>query len=227
MSRKTEPARVAQVLLKKNRAWEALCPSFTVPPFWRITPNIRHYNSGLKGSARDGTQVLHIRPSFTFGSGGNTLTRAALSQIPLLCQDLPRRDSSILDLGCGSGILALACATLGYTNVTGMDISAPALFEAKANAKVMGPIGRRVKWTSSLDGLGAQDLIIANLYGHLFFEYLPVFKTLLAPGGRIYTCGFDRTQEQSLIPAYEAAGFLMRRIQPPDQGWPQMVWTKN
>ncbi len=216
--------RIRKILLNREKRFHSLCPPFVVQPNWVIVPDAKTGKRIGPVAEELGLQMIQIFPGFTYGSGGNELTRAALYEIPRLCAGLSREKARILDLGCGSGILALACARLGFRKVEGMDISLPALRQARANSSANG---LRVKWTSQVDLKQKYDLIIANLFGFLFLDYLPVFQKILAQNGRIYAAGFDHTQQDELFERYESAGFERRGVQGPITRWTQVEWIRK
>lgn len=211
-----EESRQARALQKRDADWSAIYPVFRVSPGWVIAPPERSVR------ARSSERVLRIRPTMTYGSGGNVLTAAALQAIPDLCRGMDLKKARILDLGCGSGVLAIACAKLGFTQVDGMDISRPALQEATENA-----LATRVsiRWMERLRAGRRYDLILANLYGVLFMDYLPRFASLLTPGGRICAVGFDAVQAVEILPAYAAAGFKLIESTS-HEGWQRVIWQK-
>lgn len=221
---KSASKRVVAALLLKERQFLSICPPFEVQPNWLIVPDDRMRRKVQPVADLLGRKVLQIHPGFVYGSGGNELTRAALHEIPRLVSDLPAKTARILDLGCGSGILALACAKLGFKNVVGMDISKEALRQAKFNG---GSNALKVKWVSKVDTSVTYDLIIANLFGSLFSDYLPVFNKILAPKGCIYAGGFDSKQWEYLHPLYESEGFTATRIQSDLTSWPQVEWRRS
>ncbi len=213
----------SRLLQERELKFLELCPPFEVDPCWVIVPDANTRKRVTPVVQELGRRVIQIHPGFTYGSGANELTRKALREIPRLCSSLSKNDSRVLDLGCGSGVLALAVASLGFKSVVGMDISVSALREARCNANENG---LKVKWVSRLDTEITYDLIIANLFGSLFFDYLPVFKKVLAPQGRIYCVGFDRNQAKELLPMYEKAGFKSRLITSENPDWMSIEWYR-
>lgn len=115
-----------------------------------------------------GGLVVTIDPGRTFGSGAHATTRLVLEALVRL----PLAGARVLDVGCGSGVLAIVAARLGAVEVVAVDVD-PACIEATvANARANG-IGRRVRATveplGALDG--AFDIVVANVL-------LPAFETL-------------------------------------------------
>jgi ribosomal protein L11 methyltransferase len=207
---------IKKLLLKEELEWMSFCPQFEIFPNWLI------YSPFVKPKLKERTTALAILPSMTYGSGSNTLTRAALSCISELQSTLDPKEARVLDLGCGSGILALACAKLGFKYVDGMDISLEALSEARINAELNK---LKVHFSDKIHPTRKYDFIIANLYGFLFYEYLPVFKKILKKDKYLFMGGIDQKQAETVIPLYEQAGF--RQIKSVMfEGWHTIVWTR-
>ncbi len=214
---------VIRKMLLREKQFLSICPPFEVQPNWLIVPSEHMRRKVQPVADLIGRRVIQIYPGFIYGSGGNELTRAALHEIPRLVMGLSPRSARILDLGCGSGILALACARLGFKNVDGMDISRDAIRQARLNADTNG---LKVSWMTKVNTNRTYDLIIANLFGHLFFDYIPVFKKILAPGGTIYGAGFDSVQSERLLPLYASEGFVTVPIKSAITRWPQAEWRR-
>jgi ribosomal protein L11 methyltransferase len=111
-----------------------------------------------------GPDDLIIDPGSGFGTGDHPTTRQAL----LLYQALDRTPTTALDVGCGSGILALAAARDGWT-VHGTDIDDAALANARRNAELNGLTARFDRTTP--DALEPADLVFANLHAELLVGF--------------------------------------------------------
>ena len=198
-------------LLETQRAWRDAAQSMRVGPF-RITPT-----SGGRLPGKDDRQIVLI-PSFTYGSGGNQLTQLALSQVPDLVSKLDRRRDRVLDLGCGSGVLAIACAKLGLERVDALDISRAALRATRRNAALNGV---DVTLMTRLSAKRRYKLVIANLLERPFVEYASSFKTILAPDGLLYAGCFD----PKLVPLYYRHGLEITDVKHTG-GWKAFLWRR-
>lgn len=204
-------------ILKDEMSWMNFCDQFPVSPFWVIHLPWR------KPKIKKDQIPVGIKPSLIYGSGSNILTQAALKSIPGICSKLNKSKSRILDLGCGSGILAIACSKLGFLQVEGMDISLEAIDEAKYNAK-MNKV--KIHFSDKVYLSKRYDFIIANLYGSLFFNYLTTLKKIMKAGGYLYMVGFDGVQEEALIPLYKSSGFVVVETGT-HEDWKYYIWTYN
>ncbi len=183
-----------------------------VPP-WRI-----EHDSG-----RSNRIVLIIKPARAFGTGHHPTTAGVLRVLEKLCT--ARRFLSALDVGTGSGILAIAMKLLGVQNLSAIDIDPDALENARENAK-LNHLEAGLEFSSiALNTIRRRyDLIVANILASTLIEMAPVLTRLLARDGRLILAG---------ILAREA-GEVLRRYRPAlrcvsisrDHGWATMVLAR-
>jgi ribosomal protein L11 methyltransferase len=128
-----------------------------------------------------------IDPGRAFGTGAHATTRLTLE---LLQQEPP---GSLLDVGCGSGVLAIAAAKLGFAPVVALDIDAAAVEVARANARANSVQTDAREGDALADELPVADLVVANIA-------LDVVETLLSrlPSHRVVTSGYlDRDEPRA------------------------------
>jgi ribosomal protein L11 methyltransferase len=153
-----------------RRDWESIrrrhVKSFDVGERLRICPV---WDRAARGRSRRGAVV--IDPGLSFGAGDHFTTRFCLEMIEKLCRARP--SASLLDVGTGSGILAIAAAQLGVRKVVGLDSDGQAVAEARANARLNG-LERRIRFQRKdiLSGAigGTFEVVCANLYGPLLMD---------------------------------------------------------
>jgi ribosomal protein L11 methyltransferase len=145
-------------------------------------------------------------PVPAFGDGHHPTTRL----VAQLLMEAPPRGARVLDLGSGTGLLAIAAWRLGAAAVDASDLDAVAVAASRAVAAANGcPL--RVIQSDLLDDLpadAAYDLILANLYGELQ-EALAAHPRLDAvlPAGRVLLSGISRGKEPAVRAAWERRGF--------------------
>lgn len=148
------------------------------------------------GPQAPGVAVLEIDPGPTFGHGAHPTTRLCLAIVEELL-DGPSSARSVLDVGCGSGVLAVAAAALGATEVVAVDVSPEAVEATRANADrndVGGVVDvRLVEGEDGTDPLrpasGRWDLVVANIGARALVALAPHLRERLAPGGHLALSG--------------------------------------
>jgi ribosomal protein L11 methyltransferase len=155
---------------------------------------------------------LKIRAGPAFGSGEHATTHLCLRYLTKFLLDHPKSNPTVLDLGCGSGILALASAKFG-TQAIGWDLDATATQEAQRNAKV-NRLTSRVLFHIK-DALRAPlpkaDLIVANLYDSLLLHLLPRLEKHRKTGTTLILSGILQGQENAIIRTARKLGWKLQR----------------
>jgi ribosomal protein L11 methyltransferase len=166
--------------------------------------------SWSKRRARPGQSVVTLDPGLSFGTGQHPTTHFCLRQ--LVQTRKPGRAQSFLDIGSGSGILAIAAAKLGYRPVHGFDNDAVAVRVAKANAR-KNRILDKVQFTRrDLTQTGptsriAYDLICANLVHDVLISEAERIASRLARSGKLVLAGLLTSQFADAAEAYARLGF--------------------
>jgi ribosomal protein L11 methyltransferase len=140
--------------------------------------------------------VLRIDPGRAFGTGSHATTRLILEWL----EEAVQPGMSLLDYGCGSGILAIAAARLGASRVDAVDIDPQAVETAAANARDNGA-QVRVSLPQHL-GAAQYDIVVANILAQPLVALAPLLADRLAPRGRIALSGVLETQAAEVAAAY-------------------------
>ena len=143
--------------------------------------------------------VLRVDPGLAFGTGSHPSTRLVLRCLERRLR--PRE--SVLDYGCGSGVLAIAAARLGADEIMGVDIDPQALATTSENASANGATIR----TSLPDDLPAHryDVVLANILAGPLVSLAPRLAALTRPGGWIALAGILDAQADEVVTAYSTA----------------------
>lgn len=161
-----------------------------------------------------GRVVLMIPAGMAFGTGDHATTATCLRFLSDVSGELAGRKWEMLDLGTGSGILALAARVLGARRVEAADYDPHAVRTARENVRLNGLRGVSVK---KLDVRAWQPartwkVVAANLFSGLLVEEAAKIAGAVAPGGRLIFSGVLRAQEAEVIAAFEGAGLRIERV---------------
>lgn len=166
---------------------------------------------------------LVVDPGRAFGSGAHASTRLALAALA----DVVRAGDRVLDLGCGSGVLAVAAARLGAGTVTAVDLDPEAVAATRANAARNG-VADRVR---AVEGDAARppvvdgpfDVVVANLLLPDLTAAGPTVSAALAPGGAVALTGVLRAQGDAVVAAFGVLGLVPSGAPRHEDGWIGLV----
>lgn len=156
----------------------------------------------------EGRAVLSIDPGMAFGTGGHDTTRLVLETL----EPYITPDTALLDVGCGSGILAIAALLLGAGSAVGVDIDPLAVKTARENGALNGFDEPRftVLEGDLVDKISGQyQVVAANIVADAIIALSPSIPAFLAPGGVYIVSGIIDTREQEVRNALTASGFAV------------------
>jgi|APTNR8051073442_1049403.scaffolds.fasta_scaffold02592_6 ribosomal protein L11 methyltransferase len=202
-------------------AIEPVVPQDWVAESRRQMPAFRAGRYFVRGShvavpPRDGRIDICVDAGIAFGSGHHESTLGCLKALDRMAH---RRFRRPLDLGCGSGILAIAIAKTWSVPTLATDIDPAAVDVCRENARLNG-VGPLVR-AAVADGLttpmvstaGPFDLVVANILARPLRRLAGPLGRAVAPGGRVVLAGFIEPSAARVIAAYRAHGFgLVERI---------------
>jgi ribosomal protein L11 methyltransferase len=154
-----------------------------IVPTWHAAPDPAALNIALD-------------PGLAFGTGSHPTTRLCLRWLEARVAG----GESVLDYGCGSGILAIAAAKLGAADVTGVDIDPEAVRAARANAAA-NAVHARFAGTDATPPPPA-DLVVANILASPLKLLAPLLAAQTRPGGRLVLAGLLDPQSDDVAAAY-------------------------
>jgi ribosomal protein L11 methyltransferase len=152
---------------------------------------------------------LIIEPGEAFGTGRHVTTRACLELLDALATGARERRGAALDIGTGTGILALRAAQRGYRPVIAGDCDAIAAGTARTNLRLNAPLDGVHLYAGEAAALRVAPrfaLILANLFFNPLAALAPVFERLLAPGGAIIVSGIEAGDGEALCKVFRACG---------------------
>jgi ribosomal protein L11 methyltransferase len=156
-------------------------------------------------AAFPGRRRIVVHPGMAFGTGQHATTHACLEAIERLTSPPP---AAALDVGTGTGVLAIALAKRGVGRVVAIDTDPQAIAAARANLR-RNAVARRVRLSTRplarRAATGAFPLAVANLYVDALVGLEPTLAHAVAPGGRLVTSGVLRAQQRRLRGAFVPA----------------------
>jgi ribosomal protein L11 methyltransferase len=154
--------------------------------------------------------VLALDPGMAFGTGLHPTTRLCLAGIEDLADRGAMEGAAVLDVGCGSGILAIAAGKLGATKLLGVDTDPIAVEATIANA-ARNRLARRIRARAGTipSGEGPFDIVLANLIASLLVALAHDLHGELRPGGTLLASGIFVDREGDVREALAAAGLEM------------------
>ncbi|MBW4022106.1 MAG: 50S ribosomal protein L11 methyltransferase [Proteobacteria bacterium] len=175
-----------------------------------------------------GRHTLTVDAGLAFGSGEHGSTRGCLRALEFIAHRRPRR---LLDLGTGSGILAMAAAKLLHRPVIATDIDPWSVRVTQQNAALNGVSGLvrgalADGWKTTASRAGAPyDLVFANILARPLCAMARPLAQHLAPGGHAILAGLLATQERMVLSAHRRQGLVLERRFPEGQ-WSALLLRK-
>ncbi|MDB5495261.1 MAG: ribosomal protein methyltransferase [Phenylobacterium sp.] len=171
------------------------------------------YGAHDRGLAPPNAVNLRIEAGAAFGTGHHGTTVGCLAAYDRLLK--ARRFERVLDVGCGTGVLAIAAARTGSPVAIGTDIDAPSVRIANENAALNGARARFIHASglnaAAVRDRGPYDLVFANILAPPLVALAQDIRRALKPGGRAILSGLLRTQERRVLAAYVSRGFRLER----------------
>lgn len=166
---------------------------FIVAPPWDIPAEVP-----------EGATLIVIEPSMGFGTGHHQTTRLCLRLLSNV--DVTGRD--VLDIGTGSGVLAMAAALSGARRAEGIDVDVDAIASAEASATLNPvPLALRFRVADFRAGpVAPAGIVLANLTGGMLTATSSALAALVQSGGTLILSGFDRTEVDGVLGAFR--GFV-------------------
>jgi ribosomal protein L11 methyltransferase len=182
--------------------------------FFALSPRLAVCPSWETCTPKPGQSVIRLDPGMAFGSGTHETTRLCLSLMELFLKP----EHSVLDIGCGSGILSIAAALLGANRVVGVDIDPIAVRTARENAANNSVRATFIEGDLNAGLPGPFDLVCANIVADVIIRLAPDIPALLAPKGVCILSGIIAQRAPDVLQALLATG-LMPAITRETGGW--------
>lgn len=167
----------------------------------------------------EGRVVLNIDPGLAFGTGNHETTRLCLEAVERYLKE----GDTVLDVGCGSGILAIASLLLGAGSAVGVDIDETAVKTAKENAEINNVADRFTAITGDLTEkvTGKYNLIVANIVADAIMFLSKGVKEFMTPDTVYIMSGIIDTRADEVISAISPDFEIIEKYE--DKGWVCLV----
>jgi len=173
---------------------------------------------------------IEIEAALAFGTGHHGTTRGCLLALDMLAKQ--RRPRRVLDIGTGSGVLAIAAAKILRTRIVASDIDRVAVIAAQSNAR----LNRVAPWITLAHAVGTRapaikagapyELIFANILLGPLMRLAVAVKALTSPGGRVVLSGLLPSHANAALAAYRAQGLVLEKRIPLD-GWMTLILRRG
>jgi ribosomal protein L11 methyltransferase len=195
-------------------AWKVHFPVLRIGERIVIRPTWRRHR------ARPNEVVIALDPGMAFGTGLHPTTRLCLLGLETLATDGALAGARVLDVGSGSGILSIAAAKLGASDVLAVDVDPIAVESTEANAR-RNRLGSVVRARSGSVPTGEPpaDVLVANLIASLLVRLTPELAAGVRPEGAWLASGIFRDREDEVRAAFDSVGLeTIHR-------WPEEDWV--
>lgn len=182
-----------------NENWKKYFHATEIGKRLTIVPSWEEYDN------RENRVLLHIDPGAAFGTGTHATTSLCLE----LLQDYIKDGSAMLDIGCGSGILAIASVLLGAEYAVGVDIDAQSVKTARENAAINGVSDRTEFIVGDLAEKvsGRFPVVCANIVADVVIRLLDGAEKYIADGGVLIVSGIIDIRENDVLEAAKKHGY--------------------
>jgi len=172
----------------------------------------------------DGRKIISIDPGMAFGTGLDVTTRLCLEAM----ESIDAKTRSILDIGCGSGILAIGALLLGAQSALGVDIDEVAVKTAKENAELNGVSNQSEFICGNPADIvkSTYDIVCANISADVILLLMPEFPKFLNHGGTLILSGIIKDREQEITSTLQNIGLSIIDFKD-EKGWVCIVATMH
>ncbi len=199
-------------------AWKKYYHPISISDRLTIVPEWEEYNK------KENETVLYLNPGMAFGTGGHHTTKLCLS----LLDSISPEGKTVLDMGCGSGILSIASLLLGAKTVTAIDIDELATKISHENADLnnvnderfivyCGNILENEKLEKTICE-NKYDIIVANIVADVIMAMAPLFKACIKNSGLLIVSGIIDTRSEEVLEKLKETGFIIEEVKN-DNNW--------
>ncbi len=200
-----------------NENWKKYFKAFTIGEKLAVCPSWESFDN------RDNRTVISLDPGAAFGTGTHATTYLCLSEL----ENMVKNDTTVLDIGTGSGILAIASLLLGAESAIGVDIDALSVKTANENALRNG-VGEKAKFIHgdlAEKISGKYDIVCANIIADVVIRLLDNVENYMNEGGKLIVSGIIDIRVNDVLKAIKEKGFNIEKEVTKEE-WYAFVLTK-
>ncbi|WP_413380123.1 50S ribosomal protein L11 methyltransferase [Alkalihalobacillus sp. 1P02AB] len=185
-------------------AWKKYYKPVKVSQHVTIVPTWEEY------TPYEGEMIIELDPGMAFGTGTHPTTVLCIQAL----EKVLKGNESVVDVGTGSGVLSIAAAKLGASQILSMDLDEVAVQSARANIELNQLSNQiEVKQNNLLEGVsGPHDVIVANILAEIIVRFTQDAAAILKPGGRFITSGIIKRKKQEVKGSLLEAGFIIEEV---------------
>jgi len=178
----------------------------------RVSPRIIIYPPWEPPEIKNGDIALEINPSMAFGTGHHETTRLCLRSIEQICEE--NDIESLIDIGCGSGVLGIAAVRMGISNIIAMDNDLLAIKETLSNMSVNGVSEKFIYFCGTPDNLSGvrADIVVANITTGPILKMKSNLRTIMKDKGYLVLSGIPLTGKEEILSGIKTEGFKLEDI---------------
>ena len=204
-----------------NKKWKSFFQPLKISDRIVIKPSWQNYHR------LEGEIIVELDPGMAFGTGTHPSTSMCLKVIDELERMLaPRGKLRMLDVGTGSGILAIAAVKVGFTEVAGIDYDQIAIRVAQKNAEMNGVAGMAIFSTTPVRLMeGLYPVVVANILPHVLINMKEHLVARLEPGGYLVLSGILIDKAAEVKSAFAADVDFFKELH--EEQWACLVFQKE
>ncbi len=211
----------------KTRNWNAEWEANYEPVYVGERAIVRAPFHSLPEKAEKDFLDVVIVPHMSFGTGHHDTTLLMMHTL----LDLEVKGMTVLDMGCGTGVLAIAALKLGAASVLAIDIEEGAYINTIENAELNGfSVDDRLVVVcgdaSNLSGTRINDVILANINRNILLQDMSYYDNVLSPGGQIALSGFFVGDVPVLQRVIDGLGWRVEEVKD-SEGWACIICVKH
>ncbi|SMO50491.1 50S ribosomal protein L11 methyltransferase [Melghirimyces algeriensis] len=182
-----------------DQAWKAYYKPIRISTRLTVKPQWEAYQPSSEEEV-----VIELDPGMAFGTGSHPTTRLSLK----LIEKHLRIGQRVMDIGCGSGILSIASAKLGASDVLALDLDELAVEKTKQNVRLNHLQDQiRVRQGDLLQGVNEKvDLVVSNILAEIIVKFVPDLPKVIKKGSMFIGSGIISAKKEEVVAAIQGAG---------------------